>query len=234
MACQPPAPCLGRSHATSIFTLPAVRQEVTLVSQQFSLHALSSLQLLPVPLLAGSTASAPLLFPVALGPWGKEPFMHLCRKSQEASKPRGLCQAETEKQAPNQAQLLSAPSQAGPFFHTWFPSLSSRPWQHPRMVSRPASPAPAPLRAPGHQAVHPDSPLERNTAHPVPPSNSYTGSSRETKWLKGVGGGKCVLTSANWWMNILYCIYICEWVHQGDKADKQQEWKIFHKIWTAK
>lgn len=139
-----------------------------------------------------------------------------------------------EKQPHNQAQLLSAPQQARPCFYTWLPLLTSSQGQSPRMAPGPASPVPAPLGALRHPAVPSASPLERSTAHPEPPSNSYSGSGTESKRLKG-SGEKTVLTSANWWMNILYCIYIfCKWMHQGDKAGRQQEWKIFHKIWTEK
>lgn len=66
---SPQHPAWRGAMPRSTFPLPAVRQEVTLASQQFSPHGLSSLQLLSVPLVPGSTASTPLLFPV------RQPFV---------------------------------------------------------------------------------------------------------------------------------------------------------------
>lgn len=47
---------------------------------------------------------------------------------------------------------------------------------------------------------------------------------------QGKGGERLFLTSANWWMNILYGVYVfCKWMRRGDKAGRRQEWKIFRK-----
>lgn len=150
-------------------------------------------------------------------------------RSQEAPRPQGLCETEQRRRLITKRSCSLHPSRQGPA-PTPDAIAQQQPGTIPMGGSQPSSTQPRYLLVPwGRQQCPAPAPQKENSL----PWATLT-QLRSSKWLKGKRG-KTVLTSASWLTNILYCTYIFrKWTHLGNKKGKQQEWKMFHKIWKAK